>query len=431
MKAKTILVISVLMLLISTATAVPISAVKENKNIEPNMWDIFMDKWFDFRGLKGFISGADIIQECYNAYNDTDVQSSIVNANNDIKEMISECPYNHRELLNALFDVDNSFDLDSILYRIKKLDAVSVLRDVHSLLQPSKTYKSFNESRNLDCSIFLTMFYPDYDYNEMTEYYPIINDICKVIAKISLLWAVPLAILFGVTGIIISSLIAYVFFSPITVPMSLYVSLMECAKNGNPIWDEIIVIALQYGLVGVFSMGIPLLLKMLFMTEEGLYGLEAILYEISILSVIDGNVDDWSLVTGENNPDFVLSYPSNNWKNVPVRFVASVSDSDEVVWGDTSEFRDYVKIGFDWDNDMIFDEWSDFNKPSYDSTYTYFEVLHTFKNEGSYKINVIAYDICGAYSKIKTYNVEISNPRFWFWKFPMLNLLFDLMTQKI
>lgn len=419
-KLKGVIAFFVLMLMISTVTAIPINNSKIIVDYKESKLDKFIReslsqygdisdfkkliyKYIDLKGVNTIIGGCEVIEQCNNYYNESDVQLALEYGEEEITDLLENI-----NVSSSHYSIGETFDLDCIFSRIQSLHAISVLDDIKDLLQIETSYKSFNDSRNVFGQMFMADIYDDLlTIDDGDIVYDNVNSICHVIAKISLLWAIPLTILFGLSGLVVSSLITYVFFAPVTIPMTLYVSFIECINNNvDDITDQLIELALQWGLVGLITMGLPIILKMVFMTPEGLTGIVYVLDQISILSLIESK-GGYDIVAGEHRPEInAINDPDHIIAGLPTIISPIVYDMDKVVLGDDSKYRDYVRVGIDWDNDMVYDEWTDFKEPE-NSDWTQFNVVHTFKTSGKHIVNFIAFDLMGGYSDVKTRIVNV------------------------
>jgi hypothetical protein len=455
----------VAILMISTVTAIPASnsnvpilihqndSITLDTEIDNLMKDIienYLDEhntsiiekmiysWLSIRGLNSLIGGCEIIDECNNAYSSEDVKLNIVNGELDLEAFIDN-NYVETGWLKTYFALDQTFTLSRIINRIDYLKPLSVLDDIQDLLGVSKDYNNFVNLREDYGEMFLTLANThNFSTEALDSYYPLIDFICSVLARIALIWAIPLTILFGVCGMIVADLITYVFFAPITIPMTLFVGFNELLKNNDTLGDELMAIAIMYGLVGLFTLGLPLLFKLIFLSEEFMYGIDYVFSAISFFNFIPTiGLTGWDYEADEQAP----SINGFTWANIPkpkvgrpVTFSALVLDKDKVQWNGKSVKRDYVRLGIDWNNDMKFDQWTELKKDD-ETQSTYFEISHIFDWAGTYKINVIAMDIMGGYSDIKTYKVNVQNSRvrdlFALWDFPFFKYFWELIHQSV
>lgn len=439
MRYKAIVSIFVMMLVVSSVTAVNIdySDDKEINNLDSLInkvilenYDIsilerIINKYIEHRDFDSLIGGMDIIEECINYYNDNNVRTALNLGKNEINDLI-----NNNETLKSFFDVEKTFNLENILNRIKTLKPSNVIEDVNTLLKPQKNYNKFVESREQFGESFMEYF-EQYFYNETTlldnvgNLIPIVDDVCIILAKISLLWSVPLTILGGLLGLFIASIITYVFFAPITIPLSLYMSVVYLIENGgSELAEELVGICVMYGLVGLIVMGLPILFKLMFLEPAGIYGITYVMDKISIISLLE-TIGNYDLETGSNPPRiYAFNFDKPIYENVEMEFRIDVSDNDKIKWNGEKENRDFVQVGIDWNNDFIFDTWSNFDRDK-DGDYTKLKIRHTFPEPDIKTINVIAFDINGGFSNIESYNIRIhDNAKNFKWSFPLFRNLY-------
>ncbi len=115
------------------------------------------------------------------------------------------------------------------------------------------------------------------------------------------------------------------------------------------------------------------------------------LYEV-VLTITDdsGNTDTdviyVSISVGNNPPTKpVISGNISGEKNIEYTFTAISTDADT---------SDMIRYGWDWNNDNVVDEWTEFTESVNEST-----INHTFSTDGFYRIKVVAEDTTHARSE--------------------------------
>lgn len=383
-------------------------------------------RYIDYRGLNSLIGNDEIISLCNEYYYNESVREALVVEKENLLLELEN--YNvSKYFLEGLFAVDKTFDVDRIRQRIDSLKIGSVLEDVMSLLEVPKTYDDFNDSRNFYGQ--LVMQYWSYtNYSDIDGLYSIIDKICSIIARISMIWVVPITILFGLKGLIMSSIITYVFFAPVTVPMSLFICFDLLLKDTeSDLRGQILEIAVLEGLVGLILHGLPLLFKAIFMEDYGIYGISYVMEKISFLSLVPLLSPNYDVVFGESSPDVRYAVCNEPKVNEFSEILVRVIDEDVVEWNGKKEVRDYIIIGFDYNNDMVFEDWS---FPMKDNDGFYYH-SHKFTRTGKQVVNIVAYDICGVCSDVYSFQVFVVNSRNRIFDFPIISRLFTCLKNVV
>jgi len=367
----------IIIMMISSATAVPVvneDAVETTQEQNPST----------------------LIDKCWEYWNNPEFRAKLAEAKANVEIEINKLPEQDRELIREYLDLENTFSISGIAQRISTIGIFTYMEDTQNLLKVPDNYDEYNESRQEMLGKLLELFYNnDFEFDEM--YYPLVNVICFLMRVISLIWTIPLTILFGVIiGLPMACLISMIFFSPITVPMSVYTGLTECWKNDPDFKDEILAIAVGFGLAGLIVFGTPLILGKLW--KDGYYNLgwKYVMSKVLLISweEIGGSIIP---ITGETEPwIYFLTSPSTAKVNKPVKFTATIIDVDKVFFDGDEGFRDYVHVGYDWNNDFIVDEWTNLEKEEYQGwSLTEIDTYHTFTSVGVYHVHVIARDHWG------------------------------------
>ncbi len=408
----TALAIFVAIILVSSTVAVPIvnkGAVdniaeikqEENEKLEPRCLGFLKQlkyKWIELRSMNCWLAGDEVIDRCWEYWNDESFRTQLADFTESINTEINKLPEEHRQLAREFFDIDDAFGLNKMADRILTLRPGYILEDVQSLINPPDDYDHFNETQHDRLALYMELIYDEeLGISSIDSFHPIVELLCLILAVISLTWTIPLATMLGTFGLIIANLITIVLFSPVIIPMALYVAIVE-EINGDDfeLGELLISIALKYGLFGLVILGIPV--AILYTFNHGVSfddGLEYVLYRI-IVGYTTSEKGDSDIVTYETAPEI------EHWFRRPIRakvgesieFCADGRDHDKVISWDGEKYRDYVQFGWDWDNDDDVDEWTNLKEQKGIAPASA-TVFHKFNKAGIYTVKVIARDQWG------------------------------------
>lgn len=427
---KSVFVILISVLMLSTVTAMPIINMvnddEEELKDEPlklmdrktNPLERLVFKMIHISGLNTILGGCELVQECNNAYNDANVRNAIESQHSNIDTIIES--YKYSDEISNFFDIEKTFNLDNIKNRIDCLHPTTALNDIQYLLRFSPNYKQFNETR-YDYGVNFMDIAMKKNFTDLESYYSLVDAICNAMVKISMVWTIPLTILFGMVGLLISGFITYVFFAPITIPMSLYISLTETINGNSSMQEDLIAIMVATGLVGLCTLGLPILLESIFMTEYGLSGFLYVFERLSLLSLTESK-GDYILKTGEVAPEIYGFGSGGNWGHTEgktIEFDAWVKDDDTLYYNGITDKRDYIRLCFDWDSNGIFDEYGLIEK-NRNGYYTY----DTSFKAGHYNATIVAFDLMGGFSNKYIWKFDIKKSGHErTYDFPFLNFI--------
>lgn len=349
-----------------------------------------------------------IIDKCWEYYNEPSFRTRLVEVQNSIDVEINKLPEQDRQIVRDLFQVDDTFSLSGIQDRISSLKVNSVLYDVQDLIGVYDNYDEYNATRQGSLEKILELFYNN-NFEKDTMGYPIIEFIGNILGYVSLLWEIPLLFLGGLTGLILAAFLTFVFFSPFIIPAGLYVGIVECFENDEEFKEDIVDIAVIFGLVGLVLFGSPLILEYMFGGGWGMLGITYVLSTI-ILSGLDTTKGGYTRITSEVAPNGAVSYHPQECKvGKPFLLNTRVRDDDEVFSGGFRIARDYLQVGFDWDNDFNVDEW--FKLKREDEGWINLDVYHTWYEPGVHKYNFVTRDLWGVYGDWINLEVTVERAR--------------------
>jgi hypothetical protein len=418
----TALAIFAVAIMVSSTTAVPIvniEAVESSKNKElTDLLQSSIDKNFlsedIFYSNPTGLTHEDIIEKCWEYWKDPEVRQAIEQAKEEIDHEIENrfTDETTRILVKEFFNLESLFNISEIKKRIEYVHVSTLFYDVQDLTGVTDDNKEFNDTyRGKQKKLFEIWYHSGLSWENLTGmFYPIVDLlIYSIIFKIAVKWLIPMALLFGVSGIRASVLIFLIYFGIATLPLSIYVATRELLKNDKEFKNWLIEITIQFGLFGLTTIGLLKTLKKI-RTEEWfelgrLYVLSKILF-INLFITPNG----WEFETGETPP--ISGY--NNIQKIltSVQLFVNVDDNDEMYYRGLglpqTLPRDYVQLGIDWDNDGDFDEWTLLTDPFTYKTRALYSLPHDFGKYGTYTIGYAPRDMWGVKGETKTTTITLS-----------------------
>lgn len=404
MKSKTlgISVAVVAFLLLSVATLVPVTALPTED--EDELIDV------DFGSLDTSSLDSKIIYWSWFHFNDETFRAKLNEAKAQIDVEINKFSEEDRILIREFFDIDSAFSLDGIFSRISSLRPLHVMHDVQQgLLEVPDNYDDYNETRQEPIAKYLEIWYNN-DFGNETMFYPFVNLLTVILKAFSLIWTVPLVVLLGLIGLVIASFITVIFFSPIIVSAGLYIGACEALQNDEELREKLKNIAFVSGLIGLTTVGSAVLLSTMFKDGWVKQGWKYVLDRILILSL----GEDGNIIIGERAPWIQqCTIPSTGTVGKPIKVSLEVYDQDWVYKSEAPNYerpRDYLQVGWDWNNDGEIDEWTELVDPYQGSNLAVAQITtyHTFDTDGTHIIKVTPRDIWGLDGDTKSYMIVVT-----------------------
>jgi hypothetical protein len=336
----------------------------------------------------------DIKEQALIQINKSNVVNKINEKKAEIMNKINEYPIKQRIFLMNFFDIENTFNIDKMKERINSLNVNNILSDIQDLSQLPDNYNDFNTTENQEKigELLLIM-----DYTEL--FCPICDLILLCIFAISSIYAVFLIPLFEEFGVFFTNCITLILFAPIYLPIAVYCGFLYGCNYDESFKSDIQDLIYH----GHFTSAI--IYVMLYSFTTGLwYGLEHVFFYILWLSA-EINPNGWLITTGNTAP-FAESFQiAIDQTTGNVLFGVFIGDDDIMRYEQESSYRDYLQIGFDWDNDMSADYW---NNLCYDTIHPIEITIEKIFDTGVHTVNCFIRDNWGIYTTI-TFNFELNN----------------------
>lgn len=417
-------------MLISTVTAIPLSnkeavdgAISKNEkkqSINDFLNDIktlleFLKQYNIFDILKGrflirnmntlFIDDL-TIDQAWNYYNDTNVRDNITSQRLKIKNEINKYP--NYQLWKDFFMIDDTLSFDKIKERIESLHVGQILYDIQNLQKISDNLQEFDYNFNSTIEKFLLLYKDCNDSNDWLSqielFYPLIDFICGALTLISFIWTIPLVILFGERGLRIACCLTIIFLTPFISILSFYVGMCEMFKHDGALLEEIISKMAKDGIAGCITM----ILKEVFDGNWYSIGLEYILNQFHLTKAIT-TCYGWVFETKETKPlineIFYIKKESGD-----TGFCMWIIDYDTVYTNFpkvSEEYRDYLQVGFDFNNDNEPDYWSNLYQQYNTLGYPIYKEFWFNLPNGNHIINCWIRDNWGIVSEKTAFSIKI------------------------
>jgi len=374
-------------IMISSATlAAPITQKKAVENIEAISIEDMLYKDIDPSLLA---SNSDLLEFLWDLFNDPDFRDWFQQMKEDIINEILGVSVAGNDLIKSFLHVEETFSYDSLKKRIEGAESSNILYYIQDLLEVPDTYEEFEESNVAETETFMELLY-DVDPSAGSGLHPLIESICQLIRFIAMFYAVPLAAMSGAAGLIIANYVTIILFGPILAHLILIEGCLDAVENEPELQDKLDTILQTSGIIGLITLGPPLVLFYAWIKGY----IKQAAYDVLDIVIIRELISD-TLETGENPPATLsIDGPDSAIVKTKCEFTAKVLDSDKISDGDIRIYRDYVQVGWDWDEDGNVDEWT-----SLENTYgdgTEIETEHKFTSKGTHKVKYLPRDNWGA-----------------------------------
>jgi len=336
-------------------------------NMDPDWFDLFFDLLFDLLFSEDFL---DLFE----------------NMRDSVFDFILS-DFEHTDLARQFFNVDDVFNIEKIIENIESIRRDHIIEDVQDLILIGDTLADFtklHEEKSNQAAELSSL-------NEIDESeYPEISEKVKRIGEISQLWIDPLEEWFDIFGYYIGCLITVVLFALFLIPCWFYVAWCELSQDDPDLVSE------PFENLGE-------IVRRLFM-DGYMSNARKFIWNLILVSSKSGGVLNFSEKAPKCSPE---KTELSGTKNADISFTVYASDPDEMIYAGVHAYRDYVQVGFDWNNDSDVDYWSPLKGDLLYETKTITE-KHSFSSKGTYRVNVIVRDQWGVNSNWKSIDVTVT-----------------------
>lgn len=294
-----------------------------------------------------------IISHAKKFFANSTVQQKLNDNKNEIDLMIQSFDVNNTDLFKTFINYNEVFDISNVFDRISSLKIGSVKNQVLNMIgnyEPN-SYKSFDDTYNISMENLLRVLYDNDKLDNPEYYYPMVDQICEIITLFTLALCIPMVFLLGLNGLFIGLMISMIFWGPIIIPMSVYVSFCEVVTNNSEVQEYLMNILVGWGIIGLITLGVPYMLKILFDDGYFLIGLAYVLCRV-LLYADNG-------MTSEVFPSAYIEDKITVYYAKDIVIPMTVKDWDLI---NNVRHRDYIRIGWAYENDSdrFGITWSDF-----------------------------------------------------------------------
>jgi hypothetical protein len=274
------------------------------------------------------MSNEEILDYCYEIVNKPIFNNKLQIVKNQIINYIdNNCETDEeKQIAYDFLNIDTAFNLNSIITRLNELD-------VNNLLGSAEN--SFNKEETAED--VLNSFFVNYDENELQQsepgyssiwidffLHPVCTLTCNLIGLLSILWLLPLAILFGVNGLYVGGVISRILFTPIVYPMVFYLGAWKMAEQDSDLYSELWDIFAQWGLIGLTIFGIPWIIDKVYTESfyEDTFEREMTYYEYGEIYVVACLIwaNWWGLLLLEDDEEKYGAFNSEKLEEIEESF---------------------------------------------------------------------------------------------------------------
>jgi hypothetical protein len=379
----TVFLISII--LISSATAIPVSQKEAVDNLDQNTKPENNENLVteDLDGLFDMVTHIDVDIEPYlwKLYNEPYFRSTFTQVKNNIIDKINDTFNEGKEpLVEQLFNLEEGFSFNSLINRINNAnyDPEQLAIDVQDMLGVADDLDELEDNYEDEAGLLLDILYrndgdPAPDGEGLHE---TIDYICDEIVSIFKCMIEILDPLLGVLGVV-TAVVVYIdilliLLFPVIIPLIFLEAVLDAITYDPVLPDELWRLYNENDIYAFIILSTIEVLECIITKGYLWQATTEIGRKILLLDYrVDPSGGATDLKFGETAPvasPTIKAKYIGNWERYKYEFRAAVDDTDKV----DGQYRDMVQVGWDFDNDDQVDLWTPLSKEQTITTeYTY------------------------------------------------------------